>query len=73
MNAAPDSLPTGLAAAHAMILAERAARREAEALATPAQAVLPARLCSVAPKRNDVNSIPKLHTKCPTNPPRISF
>jgi transposase len=35
---APESLPTDLAAAHAMILAERAARLEAEALAARAQA-----------------------------------
>jgi transposase len=35
---APESLPTDLAAAHAMILAERAARLEAEALAAKAQA-----------------------------------
>jgi len=35
---APESLPTDLAAAHAMILAERAARLEAEALAASAQA-----------------------------------
>src|SRR5215470_4165752 len=35
---APESLPTGLAAAHAMILAERAARLQAEAVAATAQA-----------------------------------
>jgi len=33
-----ESLPTDLAAAHAMIIAERAARVEAEALAASAQA-----------------------------------
>ena len=36
---ASDHLPDNLASAHAMILAERAARREAEALAAHAQAV----------------------------------
>ena len=35
---APESLPSDLAAAHAMILAERAARLQAEALAASAQA-----------------------------------
>jgi transposase len=35
---APESLPTDLAAAHAMILAERAARLEAEAVAASAKA-----------------------------------
>src|SRR5215467_12842109 len=35
---APESLPTDLAAAHAMILAERAARLQAEAIAATAQA-----------------------------------
>jgi transposase len=35
---APESLPTDLAAAHAMLLAERAARLQAEALAASAQA-----------------------------------
>jgi transposase len=35
---APESLPTDLADAHAMILAERAARLQAEAVATKAQA-----------------------------------
>src|ERR1700730_5767709 len=35
---APESLPTDLAAAHAIILAERTARLEAEALAARAQA-----------------------------------
>ncbi|RRH86873.1 IS66 family transposase [Mesorhizobium tamadayense] len=39
MKVAPDSLPTDLGAAHAMILAERAARMEAEAVAARAQAV----------------------------------
>jgi transposase len=34
----PESLPSDLAAAHAMILAERAARRQAEAVAASAQA-----------------------------------
>ena len=38
MTDAPESLPTDLAAAHATILAERAARLEAEALAAKAQA-----------------------------------
>jgi hypothetical protein len=33
----PESLPTDLAAAHAMILAERAARVQAEAVAALAQ------------------------------------
>ena len=37
---APESLPTDLAAAHAVILAERAARLEAEAIAASAQADL---------------------------------
>jgi transposase len=37
VKAAPDSLPSDLAAAHAMILAERAARVEAEAVAALAQ------------------------------------
>ena len=39
MTDAADQLPDDLASAHAMILAERAARREAEALAARAQAV----------------------------------
>ncbi len=39
MTSPSESLPTDLAAAHAMILAERAARLEAEAVATRAQAV----------------------------------
>ncbi|WP_373414614.1 IS66 family transposase [Ensifer aridi] len=39
MTDAADQLPDHLASAHAMILAERAARREAEALAARAQAV----------------------------------
>ncbi|MFK0275018.1 IS66 family transposase [Ensifer sp. NPDC090286] len=39
MTDASDQLPDDLASAHAMILAERAARREAEALAARAQAV----------------------------------
>ena len=40
MKATSDSLPTDLAGAHAMILAERAARVEAEAVAARAQAVV---------------------------------
>src|SRR5262244_2518346 len=39
VTSAPESLPSDLAAAHAMILAERAARVEAEAVAAQAQAV----------------------------------
>ena len=39
MTSAFDPLPSDLAAAHAMILAERAARVEAEAVAACAQAV----------------------------------
>ncbi len=39
MTDAADQLPSDLASAHAMILAERAARREAEASAARAQAV----------------------------------
>ncbi|MBP2239418.1 hypothetical protein J2Z31_005965 [Sinorhizobium kostiense] len=39
MTDAADQLPDDLASAHAMILAERVARREAEALAARAQAV----------------------------------
>lgn len=39
MTDAADQLPDDLASAHAMILAERAARREAEAVAAHAQAV----------------------------------
>jgi transposase len=39
MTDAADQLPDDLASAHAMILAERAARREAEAVAARAQAV----------------------------------
>ncbi|PRD40549.1 IS66 family transposase [Phyllobacterium phragmitis] len=39
MTDAADQLPNDLASAHAMILAERAARREAEAIAARAQAV----------------------------------
>lgn len=39
MTDAADQLPTDLVSAHAMILAERAARREAEAVAARAQAV----------------------------------
>lgn len=39
MVSAAESLPSDLAAAHAMILAERAARIEAEALAARAAAV----------------------------------
>ncbi|MFA1627705.1 IS66 family transposase, partial [Rhizobium mongolense] len=38
MTEAADQLPDDLASAHAMILAERAARREAEAVAARAQA-----------------------------------
>src|ERR1700739_1560419 len=38
MTSAPESLPTDLAAAHAMILGERAARLEAEAVAASAKA-----------------------------------
>jgi transposase len=34
----PESLPTDIAAAHAMIIAERAARLEAEAVAASAKA-----------------------------------
>ena len=37
----PQSLPTDLAAAHAMILAERAAREQAEAAAAPGKAARP--------------------------------
>ena len=40
MTSASESLPTDIAAAHAMILAERAARLEAEAVAASAQADL---------------------------------
>ena len=39
MTSASDPLPSNLAAAHAMILAERTARVEAEAVAAHAQAV----------------------------------
>ncbi|MEI5682078.1 transposase [Mesorhizobium sp. CCNWLW179-1] len=39
MNCVADQLPDDLASAHTMILAERAARREAEAIAARAQAV----------------------------------
>src|SRR5262245_17903509 len=39
MTSAPESLPSDLAGAHAMIIAERAARVEAEAVAARAQAV----------------------------------
>ena len=39
MTSAPEPLPSDLAAAHAMILAERGARMEAEAVAARAQAV----------------------------------
>jgi len=39
MTDAANELPDDLASAHAMILAERAARRDAEALAARAQAV----------------------------------
>ncbi len=39
MTCVADQLPDDLASAHAMILAERAARREAEAIAARAQAV----------------------------------
>ncbi len=39
MRSAPESLPSDLAAAHAMILAERAARVEAEAVAARARAL----------------------------------
>ena len=39
MTLSPDALPADLAAAHAMILAERAARLEAEAVASRARAV----------------------------------
>ncbi|PKQ06399.1 MAG: IS66 family transposase [Alphaproteobacteria bacterium HGW-Alphaproteobacteria-11] len=39
MSTAPEALPTDLASAHAMILAERAARLEAEAIAARAVAV----------------------------------
>jgi transposase len=38
MTSAPESLPSDLSAAHAMIVAERAARLEAEAVAASAQA-----------------------------------
>jgi hypothetical protein len=38
MTSAPESLPTDLADAHAMIIAERAARLEVETVAASAQA-----------------------------------
>jgi transposase len=51
-----ESLPTDLAAAHAMILAERAARVEAEALAAKAQAAAVSAEAAAANARADLSS-----------------
>src|SRR6202171_3901964 len=51
-----ESLPTDLATAHAMILAERAARVEAEALAANAQAAAARAKAEVANARADLSS-----------------
>jgi transposase len=53
---APESLPTDLAAAHAMILAERTARLEAEAVAACAQAEAASAKSEVANARADLSS-----------------
>jgi transposase len=53
---APESLPTDLVAAHALILAERATRREAEALAARAQAEAATAKAEVANAQADLSS-----------------
>jgi transposase len=53
---APESLPTDLAAAHAMILAERAARQQAEALAAKAQAEAATAKAEAANAQADLSS-----------------
>ena len=56
MTDSSESLPSDLAAAHAMILAERAARVEAEALAANAQAAAARAKAEVANARADLSS-----------------
>ncbi len=56
MTDSSESLPTDLATAHAMILAERAARVEAEALAANAQAATARAKAEVANARADLSS-----------------
>ena len=53
---APESLPTDLAAAHALILAERAARLQAEALAASAQAAAASAKAEAANAQADLSS-----------------
>jgi transposase len=53
---APESLPTDLAAAHALILAERAARLQAEALLARAQAEAATAKAEVANAQADLSS-----------------
>jgi transposase len=53
---APESLPTDLAAAHALIVAERAARLEAEALAAKAQAEAVSAKAAAANAQADLSS-----------------
>ena len=56
MTSASESLPSDLAAAHAMILAERAARLQAEALATNAQAEAASAKAEAANAQADMSS-----------------
>ncbi len=56
MTDSSESLPTDLATAHAMILAERAARVEAEALAANAQSAAARAKAEVANARADLSS-----------------
>jgi len=51
-----ESLPTDLATAHAMILAERAAQVEAEALAANAQSAAARAKAEIANARADLSS-----------------
>ena len=53
---APESLPTDLAAAHTLILAERAARRQAEALVARAQAEAASAKAEVANAQADLST-----------------
>jgi transposase len=56
MSASSESLPSDLAAAHAMILAERAARLEAEAVAASAQAAAASAKAEAANAQADLSS-----------------
>jgi hypothetical protein len=53
---ARESLPTDLAAAHVMILAERAARQQAEAVAASAQAEAASAKAEAANAQADLSS-----------------